>query len=257
MMESPVCKMCGHRSDFVKAHILPQSFYPERDRNKDRLSVLSSHPSERKRHSRTGIYDTRLVCAGCEQLFDPLDNYAAKLLIEGVSAFRTVNHDRQPLAYQVDSYDHPKLKLFCLSLLWRAAASGQPEFASVNLGPYLLPLTDMIRRGDPGNVDTFSTILCRFSDIEGWQSGVISPVRRRYEGITFYSFVATAYVFHIKVDHQSVRDPLRALVIRSDAPLLILAQEFRDSTEFRTMLQLVKRGAGKRASPEAPRCETA
>jgi hypothetical protein len=240
-MENPVCKMCGVQSGFVKAHIVPQSFYPERDRGKDALSVLSSHPNDRKRHSRTGIYDMQLVCAKCEQLFDPLDNYASKLLVEGARAFRTTNYLGQPLVYHVDSFDYVKLKLFCLSLLWRTAASGRREFANVDLGSFLPTLTNMVKHGDPGNADTFATILCKFSGIESWQSGVITPVRQCFEGINFYSIVATAYVFHIKVDHRPVRDPLAGLVIRPDAPLLILAQDFRDSAEFDTMLRLVKR----------------
>jgi hypothetical protein len=244
-MENAVCRMCEKRSDFVRAHILPRSFYPERAPGKIALSVLSSRPNDRKRLSLIGIYDERLVCVKCEQSFDPLDNYAAKLLIDGVCAFKAVNHDGQPLLYQIDSFDYPKLKLFCLSLLWRAAASDRPEFANVDLGPFLPTLANMIKHGDPGSADTFATILCRFSDVESWQSGVISPVRRRYEGLNFYSFVATAYVFLIKVDHRPVRDPLAALVIRPDAPLMILAQEFHDSPEFHTMLQLVKRNAEK------------
>jgi hypothetical protein len=124
-MERAFCRMCGDRSDFVKAHIVPQSFYPERDRRKDALSVLSSHPNDRRHCSRTGIYDDRLVCAKCEQHFDPLDNYAAKLLIEGVSTFRTVNHCGQPPVYQVDSFDYPKLKCsVCLCYGARLQATG-------------------------------------------------------------------------------------------------------------------------------------
>ncbi len=252
MKESAVCKMCGERSDFVNAHIIPRSFYPERARGKDGLSVLSSDPTDRKRRSLIGIYDNRLVCAGCERRFDPLDNYAAKLLMDDVTAFRTVNHHGQPLLYQADLFDYPKLKSFFLSLLWRAAATDRPEFANVDLGPFLPTLTSVVKRGDPGDADMFATILCRFSDVESWQSGVISPVRHRYEGLNFYRFVATAYVFHIKVDRQPVRDTLGALVMRPEAPLMILAQEFRESAEFRTMIQLVKINSEKTHSSYTP-----
>lgn len=158
MKESAVCKMCGERSDFVNAHIIPRSFYPERARGKDGLSVLSSDPTDRKRRSLIGIYDNRLVCAGCERRFDPLDNYAAKLLMDDVTAFRTVNHHGQPLLYQADLFDYPKLKSFFLSLLWRAAATDRPEFANVDLGPFLPTLTSVVKRGDPGDADMFATI---------------------------------------------------------------------------------------------------
>ena len=100
-MQSALCKMCGLRSDFVKAHIVPRSFYPERGRSKDALIFMSSRTNDRIRRSRIGIYDNQLLCAECERHFDPFDNYAAKLLIDGMSAFRAVNHDGKPLAYQV------------------------------------------------------------------------------------------------------------------------------------------------------------
>jgi hypothetical protein len=222
---------------------------------------MSSRGSVRRRRSRIGIYDNQLVCAACERRFDQFDNYAAKLLIEGVATFGTVNHDGRPIAYQVNSFDYPKLKMFCLSLLWRAAVSNRPEFASVALGPFLPGLTAMVIKGDPDTADKFATILCRFSEIESWQSGFISPVRRRYEEVNFYKFVMGAYVLHIKVDQKLPRDPLNALIIRPDAPLTILAQEFRDSPEFRTMLKLVKLNArnhrkdrpNSSAPPTAPR----
>jgi hypothetical protein len=244
-MENALCKMCGKRSDFVEAHIVPRSFYPERARGKINLSVLSSRPSDRKRRSPIGIYDDRLVCAKCEKRFDPLDNYAAKLLIDGKSAFRTINHCGQPLLYQVDSFDYPKLKLFCMSLLWRAAASDRPEFANVDLGPFLPSLTGMLKHSDPGNADVFATILYRFSDLKSWQSGVILPRRWNNNAINFYKIVATEYVFLVKVDHKSVCGTLGELAIRRDAPLMILAQRFHNSPEFRAMLQLVKANSKK------------
>jgi hypothetical protein len=169
-MESALCKMCGVRSDFIDAHIVPRSFYPERGRGKDGLIVMSSDLSDRESRSRIGIYDKQLVCAGCEQCFDPFDNYAAKLLIDGVSGLRRISHNSELLAYEVDTFDYPKMKMFCLSLLWRAVASDRPEFAHVTVGLFLSTLTDMVKRGDPGIADTFAAVLCRFSDVESWQS---------------------------------------------------------------------------------------
>jgi hypothetical protein len=152
------------------------------------------------------------------------------------------------MAYQADSFDYPKLKLICLSLLWRAAASDRTEFAGITLGPLLPVLTEMIVQDNPGAADTFAAIFCRFSDVENGYSGVITPSRRRYEALNFYSFVMGAYVLYIKVDQRPTRDPLDAFIIRSDAPLIIMAREFRGSPEFRTMLRIVKsnaRGADK------------
>lgn len=132
-----LCKLCHERSDFVDAHIVPSSFYPVLDRAKESFLLLSNNPNVRMNRSRTGIYDRELVCAGCEKIFDPFDDYAAKLLLDGKDRHRLITHDGKPLAYEAEAFDYPKLKLFLLSMLWRAAESTRPEFSKVQLGPYL------------------------------------------------------------------------------------------------------------------------
>ncbi len=86
------CKLCGQEAEFVKAHIVPRSFYPERGLLRNGMRVLST--IDRPSKSLIGVYDSQLVCHDCERSFDPYDNYAAKLLLDGIDKFRTVHHGR-------------------------------------------------------------------------------------------------------------------------------------------------------------------
>jgi hypothetical protein len=243
--EIALCKLCGEQSDFIKAHVIPRSFYPEHGGGKEPLSVVSSRTGVRKRRSQIGIYDAGLVCAVCERRFDPYDNYAARLLIQKVDEFRPVVIDGETVAYQIERFDYFKLKMFSLSLLWRAAASTRQEFKTVEIGRFLPRLSTMVRKEIPGSPETFAIIICRFSDIGDWHSGVIFPLRRRISGCTFYKFVMSRYVFYIKVDISPTPSALNSLIIRPDLPLWILAQEFKDGPEFQAMLRVLQAQANE------------
>jgi hypothetical protein len=127
------CKLCGIRDDFVKAHVVPSSFYPAIDGPRDMLLGASSKPDGRRYRTPTGIYDPKLVCAACEQRFSPWDTFAHRLLIERADLLRPEYDDSTLIAYWLPSYNYSQLKLFFLSLLWRAAATNREEFSRVKL----------------------------------------------------------------------------------------------------------------------------
>ena len=199
------CKLCGLSSDFVDAHIVPRSFYPDRAKGDDALIVVNSRPGARNSRSRIGIYDERMLCRSCEERFSIYDDYAAKLLVELRGDWQTVLRDGEPLAYRIENFHYSKLKIFCLFLLWRAAATDRVEFGGVKLGTFMERLTELLLSEDPGNPEEFSPFIARFSDVTSWQSGMISPFREKYDGVSVYRFVVGAYVIYIKVDSQKLK----------------------------------------------------
>lgn len=235
------CKFCGEQATLVKAHIIPRSFYPERARGKKPLLVLSPYSGEPKRRAPKGIYDENLVCKECEARFDPYDDYAAKRLLDRAEDFRTITHNGEPVMFTVDSFDYTKLKLFGLCVLWRAAASSRPEFQNVSLGSFLQPLRDMIDASDPGAADTFSEILIRFSDVEDWQSGFMSPFSEKIEDVNFYRFIMGAHVLYIKVDEQPLPEALSELAISPGSESRVIARKFEGGPEYRAFKRLVNK----------------
>lgn len=240
------CKLCGGQRNLVKAHIIPRSFYPERGRGEKPFIVLGPTEEARRGRSHTGIYDNQMVCADCEKLFDPFDDYAAKLLLDRADEQETIAVNGEIFGFCIREFDYAKLKLFGLSTLWRAAATDRKEFAKVRLGPYFPRLTDMVKVVDPGDPNDFSVIICRFNDTETWQSGFLSPFIEKYNEIKYYRFVMGTYVMYIKVDNQRAAEPFRSFVMRPDAPLQIVSRKFHGGSEHRALTQMA-RGAAQRS----------
>jgi len=162
------------------------------------------------------------------------DMGAEKLRLEGMARTGIENPP---------TYDYHRLKMFSLSLLWRAAASARPEFRGVDLGPLLPRLTDMVMNKRPGDAQSFGTVIARFTEGLAQNSGILSPYKERLTDINFYRFVLGSYVFHIKADSRKCPDPLASLFLAPNSPLMIAAREFTGGPEHRAFLDTVKRSA--------------
>jgi hypothetical protein len=123
-----VCKLCGEDRPLVKAHIVPKSMYPLEDDRREPLLRVPSAPEAPPERSWTGEYDPALVCAECEAMFAPWDDYAYRLLSNEPREEDYVFVDGEPVAYTLETYDYEKLKLFFVSLLWRASESSRHSF---------------------------------------------------------------------------------------------------------------------------------
>ncbi len=179
-----VCKYCGQERPLVDAHIIPAAFCREMlGPGETTLYLLSKNPTEHTKRSPLGPYDPAILCRSCEDRFQKLDNYAARLLIrERDKAFQAVRVCEHPL-FIAEQFDYARLKLFVLSVLWRASVSELPFCNRVDLGPRLARVRQMLEDSDPGSPTEFATFLTRWTrapDKKLPPKLIVSPVVRRY-----------------------------------------------------------------------------
>ncbi len=111
------CKLTGIEGKAVKAHIIPKSFYSIDPKEKKPMQILTNSPGQRSERSQIGAYDKTIVTEEGERIFDPLDNYAAKLLLKNREDFLPIGSP--PVCLLKKEYDYKLLKQFILSVLWR------------------------------------------------------------------------------------------------------------------------------------------
>ena len=128
------CKFCRQERKLVEAHVIPRSFFEIDPANPPRLA--SNKDGVFPKRSPAGMYDTQLVCEDCERMFSPFDDYAQRLLVANREAAKPIYDGEQPIAYIYEAYDYQKLKLFFLSLLWRASESSHNFYRRIKLGPH-------------------------------------------------------------------------------------------------------------------------
>lgn len=149
--------MTGTVGTFAKSHIIPDAF----------MQRVSDAPfmewggDGRSKKRFSGWYDQTLMTRDGESLLADYDDYAAQVLMNGGWTYRRrrdpsnperlVDDFRPEHLYEIEGVDTDRIKLFGLSLLWRAAASDLEAFRRVRLRPETLEhLRQRVRQGQAG-----------------------------------------------------------------------------------------------------------
>jgi hypothetical protein len=236
-----ICRLTGKVGSPVKAHIVPESFYLIRP-EEGPLHLITNTPGRFPKRSPVGVYDSTIVTAEGEAYFTPWDNYAAELLLQGFSKATPLKQVQGKIVgYEYSSFDYTKLKLFFLSVLWRAGASSHEFFRRVNLGPHREVLRKMLINADPGRPDEYAVVLAVFDDDPEWAK-IMDPFPGRYgrNGIRFYCLYVGNFIAYVKVDKRPADSPMRELQFAPNTPLRIPRRVYAESKERRIMAKIVR-----------------
>jgi hypothetical protein len=238
------CKFCLEEKECIEAHIIPNSLYEPILNDKKGMLIISNEPENYPKKQHTGIYDTNLVCEECERLFSKPDNYAKSFFSADINEDDFIIDNNEKLAYIIKNYDYHNLKLFLISLLWRASASTQAFFSKVNVGPFENQIKEMIKKNDPGDENIFSVTLTRYDNPIA--TAMLNPFRKKWYGINYYTFYLRGWKTYIKTDNRPAPEIMRDFFAKPDQPLIVLYLNFRQSTEVSTMKKMAKLFESKR-----------
>jgi hypothetical protein len=238
------CRFCDERTDLVEAHIIPEGFWrPFRDGGHvPRLLSSDEYPKRLP----IGVYDKSILCTKCEPLFGPWDAYAQELLQDEASEARVRRVGRLVVGYEVDEWQYAPLKLFFISLLWRAAVSSHAFFRRITLGPFEDVALGMLREGSPGAAEDFPVVLAKSARSQG--RAILDPYSGRLDGLNYATFYLGFYMAYVKVDKRQSLDELQPFVLRPDGPLKILARDLKDGKELPVLQRLLTKPQNRRAS---------
>lgn len=196
------CKLCRCEKELIDAHIIPESFFETKGKTTPVVELTSSEEIYPKRRP-IGIYDPTILCKECEKIFDKWDDYGYKLLCEKTDERKIImNDDSGIILERYDNYDYFKLKMFFVSVLWRAAVSNNIFFSHVSLGPYLEKIRNIVLNNNLDSDDEFDVFLTRHTNIKGPIHFPPNP-ERYADGVRFYKVYLGRVMFHIKVDKRS------------------------------------------------------
>ncbi|MER9873291.1 hypothetical protein [Mesorhizobium sp. M0195] len=173
-MAKGVCKLTGAYGAFVDSHLIPKALTkPEAPG----LSFLEAGSGSRAMRRHSSWYDNRLVTQSGEDILGKLDDWAIKKLrlhklvwsgwgpMTKLSGFDLIPGTQWGVRPLHDT-DWLLLRLFFLSLLWRAGASDRREFKEISLPPdHLEQLRKMIVTGDPTPLEFYPISLTQLSTL--------------------------------------------------------------------------------------------
>lgn len=246
--QSGKCQLTGDHGRFVKCHILPEALTRHEEPGQP---IYQAGERRRPVKRMTSWYDPKLVTLTGERILARYDDWAItflrrnKLVWSGWSgqklpAERAIDLGGAWQAIIVESDDWPRLRLFLLSVLWRAAASKLPEFSEIVLpSADLERLRHMVAAGETDPLDFFPATLVQLttkgprhnhSPISGVKSlGPYGPVLDRK--IRFFRFFIEGLVIHFDLDSSGAGDIalLGPMAVGAGRSLVILGHPFEGS----------------------------
>jgi hypothetical protein len=186
----------------------------------------------------TGVYDDALVCLECERGFSEYDRYG----------YQFFHREQLTPVYGenglIEGWEHPgadstRLKLFAMSILWRASASNRREFRDVDLGRWELEVRNMIARNDPGPVDRFPVVIERFDASPG-EAPTFYPYRTEIGGSPCLKFELAGCAIVTALQGRLWPAPLIEIALALGRPVYLIEKNYKTSLERERFLNIAR-----------------
>lgn len=235
-----ICQYCGEDRKLIKAHVIPEAFFRRLRDGQAPPRMLTNKENEYPKRMPIGVYDNSILCEACETRFGVWDTYAQELLGMEPKGASRIAKEGVLAGYEVEDYRYDLLKLFFISLLWRASVSGHTFYSKVKLGPLEHIAKGFIERKDPGTPEDFSVTLAKFDHLLG--ETILDPHPEKKEGINYYRFYLGSYVAYIKADKREAPGLHVHLKMKPGEPLRIIMREMEHSKELPLIHDIVLSG---------------
>lgn len=254
------CRFCGAEAGLIKAHVIPEAFFrPLREGGETPLIVAGAKGVLPKR-APIGVYDKELLCASCEARFSPIDSYGIDVLLAGfANHFAPIRNGSELVGYEGSSVDKARLLEFLISILWRASASSQPFYNTVDLGALEQAAKDSLF-GSPSVVPPiFNAVLSIWSEAEDDRvptTALMNPHREKWDGVNSYRLYLGKVVAYVKVDQQQFSDPLASLSLQANGPCVLVTRNLAGSNDIKAMRKTARTSEVNRQAFHAARKRT-
>jgi hypothetical protein len=184
------CRLCLQAKNLCNSHIVPEFLYNALySKEKHKFVQLSGPPKVRKWQKG---FKEKMLCRDCEDKLNKWETYAAQVMFGGVE----IGLEERQDAIIVRDVDYAKFKLFQLSIIWRAGASGLRQFSNVNLGPHEETLRYMIEKDDPGAPADYGCLIILTPSYFNLTSQMMMFAQEtRFDGHRCYMFLIAGFTW--------------------------------------------------------------
>ncbi|GJL83991.1 MAG: hypothetical protein DHS20C01_36250 [marine bacterium B5-7] len=240
-----ICKFCDKDKKLCKSHIIPESFFKFGHVANDNPYLISNKNDHHPQRRPIGEYDNSILCANCENVFSVWEQYGKEILLDRFQEFSEIVEDGQPIGSSLTDWNYGQLKLFCLSVVWRASVSTQPMFKKVNLGPHDEQIRKLLASRNPTDPDDYAISIFRFTGVDyGLPTLMPLKIRSTY-GLIFYRIYWGDFFFDIKVDKQRTPEKYTLGTLIPGEALIIYNRNIRESREYDILRKIARHNENK------------
>jgi hypothetical protein len=253
-----ICKLTGEKGKFVKCHIIPAALTKLAGTNR----LIQSGPDDRPKKRASSWYDRHLVTDAGEAILARYDDWAITELRKhrliwsswgpmvklAPSDFKLVVPNSNLGLREIPGVDLKRLRMFFLSLLWRAAVTKLAEFSAVRLNDRDLDrLRKMVITGEAEPMEYYPITLIQLSTL-GFQhnfsvnAGVkTNPGYGKIPDLTIphFRFYFDGLIAHI---HREAVGQLNETIIGAHPNLTVTTVPFEGSRQYENLIAGLERG---------------
>jgi hypothetical protein len=234
------CKGCGQKTKLIKAHIIHEAFFTGLRDGQKAPRILSNTPGVFPKKAPIGVYDQNILCRKCEDKFQQLDDYGYRVLI-GLEDTHEIQYDENDKikGYIFHEIDNHLLKLFFISILWRASISTHSFYSKVELGELEDLAQYSIWNMDSLDAHSFSFVLGKF---EGDAAGrtMLDPHAEEWFGVRDLRFYLYGYILYIKSELAETPESWAHFIPDSDSLIVVSRGSFEESKEFLVVKEAIE-----------------
>jgi hypothetical protein len=235
-----VCKLCDQEKPLCKSHIIPKAFFKDAMDDDNRGLIMFSN--NRVEHGKMGGEYELLMCRSCESLVGKYDNYGVRFFRgELWKRYDKLNETTIPNDIHIlGGVDIKKLRLFIISVLWRAGISSRQFYENVDLGPFAPLAKDIILENTDLKQDDFPCFISRYDEPHRATHIIMNPVHTRMGSVRFYNINFGLFNAFVKVDGRELPYNLGLLHRYLDDYNLVLVfdKPLTKSKEYETILRV-------------------
>ena len=141
-----ICKLCKKEKKLIDAHIIPKFMFKKmKNENHSFYEITYNLDTKETKSKKTQKedYDKNILCGDCDNgiiggIFEDYANYTLygeNINPEIAPKCENFKNNDDGSEYSIcKNIDYTKMKLFLLSILWRASITNRPTFNEVNIG---------------------------------------------------------------------------------------------------------------------------
>jgi hypothetical protein len=133
-MASGVCALCQKEGELRNSHIIPDAYFRGMKREGSGSLVAVDDINETLVRRSIESWSEYLLCDCCEKRFSRWETQCIRSLRQTAKVFERAGNSGAP----IQNYSYATLRLFLLSILWRAGVSTQQQFTRIQLPPECL-----------------------------------------------------------------------------------------------------------------------
>jgi hypothetical protein len=216
------CRLClDESSQLCNSHIIPElCFDPLYDPEKRNFIELNISTGRVRKHQKG--FRERLLCANCESVINNYEKHARRLFVDPLPTPRSGSK----MLFDYPQIDYSLIRLYAMSLAWRASVSSLDIFNLVDLGPHEELFRKHLLGGIAPEANRFPCAIFRIVESgEHFIDFMTNPTYAKLEGHRYYRFVVRGFLFFVFAS-QGIPKDMEPLMLAPDKPVFVMNTDF-------------------------------